>query len=216
MAYRPTEKTEARKREQHQRLLQAALDIVSRQGFRALTIAALANEANVAAGTVYKYFENKADLCTQVFRMGSEKGLQQVRNAASGPHPAPNQSSCLQRLSLAVTSFAKRALTGHRLAYALIVEPVDPMVAAERLKYRHAYAAIFEALIEEGIGRKELRPQDASVSAAAMVGALAEILVRPLDPDASTLSKAAADKLVASIDSFCMQALRHPKSESDF
>ena len=69
MPYRPTEKTEARKKAQHKLLLTTALQIVAKQGFQNLTIAFLAEQAQVAIGTVYKYFESKAELCAGAFRL---------------------------------------------------------------------------------------------------------------------------------------------------
>ena len=209
MAYRPTEKTKARKRAQHQLLLDSSISIVSSSGFKALTIAELAKKADVATGTVYKYFENKADLCTQVFRMGSEKEVEQVRAAA---FPAPDASkktaaTCKQRLSNAITSFAERAIAGRRLAYALIAEPVDPMVEAERLTYRSAYADVFQTLIEEGISTGEFRAQNSTVSAAAIVGVLAETLVEPLGVDRQEDAGFDPSKLIKSIEVFCLNAL---------
>jgi len=209
MAYRPTEKTKARKLAQHQLLLDSSISIVSCAGFKALTIAELAKKADVATGTVYKYFENKADLCTQVFRRGSEKEVELVRAAA---FPASDLSgdattTCKQRLSNAITSFAERAIAGHRLAYALIAEPVDPMVEAERLTYRSAYADVFQALIEEGISTGEFRPQDSTISAAAIVGALAETLIEPLGLDRPEDAIFDPSKLISSIEMFCLNAL---------
>ena len=39
-----------------------------------------------------------------------------------------------------LATFARRALRNPRLAWALIAEPVDPLVDAERLAYRERYA----------------------------------------------------------------------------
>ena len=143
MSYRPTKKTEARKKSQHSLLLTSALNLVAIRGFQSLTIAAVAEEACVATGTVYKYFESKAALCAEVFRLGTEKEVYQVECAA---FPETNKN-CEQRLADAIAIFAERAIAGHRLAYALIAEPVDPMVEIERLIYRQSYADIFETLI---------------------------------------------------------------------
>lgn len=59
MAYRPTEKTEARKAELKERLLNAGLFLVSTGGFNALTINAVAQKAGIATGAVYKHFESR-------------------------------------------------------------------------------------------------------------------------------------------------------------
>src|SRR4051794_16119653 len=43
-------------------LLQAALDVFSRHGYRATRLEAVAEEAGVSKGTIYRYFRNKEDL----------------------------------------------------------------------------------------------------------------------------------------------------------
>ncbi|MFT7374346.1 MAG: AcrR family transcriptional regulator [Oleiphilaceae bacterium] len=203
MSYRPTDKTEARKKSQHALLLSSAMKIVSIRGFQALTIAAVAEEANVAIGTVYKYFESKALLCTEVFRQGSEREVHHVRLAAFPETP----KSCKDRLTHTIQTFAERAIAGHRLAYALIGEPVDPLIEIERLIYRQSYADIFDTLISEGIEMGEFLPQDTRVTAAALVGTLSETLIGPLGPTTPCTTKAKQRELVKNIQIFCLRAV---------
>jgi hypothetical protein len=84
------------------------------------------------------------------------------------------------KLTAAVETVAQRALVGRTLAYALIAEPVDPRVEQERLRFRFAYAEIFEDVIALGIQRGEFVAQNCQITAAALVGMLAESLVGPL------------------------------------
>ena len=51
-----------------------------------------------------------------------------------------------------------------------------------RLRYRFAYAEIFEDVIALGIQRGEFVAQNCQITAAALVGLLAESLVGPLNP----------------------------------
>jgi len=203
MSYRSTDKTEARKKSQHALLLSSAMKIVSIRGFQGLTIAAVAEEANVATGTVYKYFESKALLCTEVFRQGSGKEVHQVQLAAFPDAP----KSCKERLTNAIQIFAERAIAGHRLAYALIGEPVDPLIEIERLIYRQSYADIFDTLISEGIEAGEFLPQNTRVTAAALVGTLSETLIGPLGPTTPSTTKAKQLELVNNIQIFCLRAI---------
>lgn len=204
MPYRPTEKTEARKKAQHNLLLTTALNIVVESGFQSLTIALLAEQAQVAIGTVYKYFDSKADLCASVFRVATEKEVAQVQHAAF----PEGTGSCEQRLENAIHVFSERALEGYRLAYALIAEPVDATVQHERLKYRQAYGEIFEALIEEGMRSKEFCSQDAAVSAAALVGTLSETLLGSIGGHISEAHDIDRKKLINNIQHFCLRAVR--------
>ena len=128
MVYRPTEKTQARKAALKKQLLDAALLLVATGGFGALTIQAVAQQAGIATGAVYKHFESKAQLCAEVFRLATEKEVAVVRETAL------REGAPATRLLDTIETFAKRALRGQRLAYALIAEPVDTLVDAERLR----------------------------------------------------------------------------------
>lgn len=179
MAYRETEHTRARKANTRQRLLHAARDLVAEQGFAAATAAAVAERSGVAAGTIYRHFPNKPELVAEVFRYATEHEVAQVAAASESRNVS---DAYALRLARAVAVFARRALQGPQLAYALIAEPVDPRVEQERLRYRMAYADIFEDLIRDGIASGEFAAQDAGISAAALVGLLSEALIGPLFP----------------------------------
>ena len=74
----------------------------------------------------------------------------------------------------------RRALAEPVRAYALIAEPVDPAVEAERLTFRRAYADLFARALRDGVAAGELPEPDPDLAAAAIVGALAEALLGPL------------------------------------
>lgn len=201
MAYRPTEKTLARKAAVKDSVLNAALGLVSTGGFNALTVAAVAQAAGIATGAVYKHFESKALLCADVFRLASEKEVAMVHAAATGGGPPT------LRLRNTVCVFAERALRGQRLAYALIAEPVDPLVDVERLRFRNAYAEIFRHLVAQGVQAGEFSKQDPTVSAAALVGVISEALVGPLSWHRDGQPAQDIGQLIAFIQAFCLRAV---------
>ena len=201
MAYRPTEKTQARKAALKKQLLDAALFLVAGGGFNALTITAVAQRAGIATGAVYKHFESKAHLCAEVFRLATEKEVAVVRETAL------REGAPATRLLGTIETFAMRALRGRRLAYALIAEPVDTLVDAERLRYRQDYADIFRQLVEQGIASGDFPPQVSAVSAAALVGAITESLVGPLSWQMNTQPSVEQTRLIRSIQAFCLRAV---------
>ena len=206
MAYRPTERTLARKAEIRQRLLDAAISLVSGGGFAALTMVAVAAQAGIATGAVYKHFASKDELCSEVFRVATEKEVTWVREMALQGEGSPSE-----RMLRAIEAFALRALRNPRLAFALIAEPVDVLVDAQRLRYRLAYAHVFEQLLEQGIQSGEFAPQFPSVSAAALVGVIAESLVGPLSWQATDQPAIETEALVAAIQALCLRAVVAPK-----
>lgn len=183
------------------RIVEAAVTLVRGGGFSAATVGAIAGRAGIAAGTVYRHFPSKAELCAEVFRIASGHELRAVEDALAGP------GSPSQRLARAVETFAGRALAGRRLAYALLAEPVAPLVEAERLAARRAYARLFAGVLGEGIAVGEFAPQRPAVSAAAIVGVVAETLVGPLADGAARDGDRDGATLIGEIGAFCLRAV---------
>jgi AcrR family transcriptional regulator len=198
VAYRPTERTEARKAETRERIVAAARELVARGGYAEAQVAAVAGRAGVATGTVYRHFPSKAELFAEVFRSASQREVDAVVAAAGDGATAP------ARIAAAVETFARRALRGRRLAWALIAEPVDPAVEAERLAFRRAYRDAFAGVIADGVAAGELPEQDPATSAAALVGAIGEALVGPVSPTAAARDPEA---LIGSLRDFCLRSV---------
>jgi len=195
--YRPTERTEARKAEVRAGIVGAARRLIARGGYAEAQVAAVAAEAGVATGTVYRHFPSKAELFAEVFREASQREVDAMAAAADGA------GSATDRIAAGVESFARRALRSPRLAYALLAEPVDPAVEAERLAFRRAYRDVLAGVIADGIGAAQLPPQDVEVSAAALVGAIGEALVGPLSPAGSGDPGA----VIGPLTEFCVRSI---------
>ncbi|MEU7764037.1 TetR/AcrR family transcriptional regulator [Nocardia sp. NPDC049190] len=194
MAYRRTPAVQARLDAQAGLIVQAATKVLSRGGYAALSMAAVAAEAGVATGTVYKNFASKTDLISAVFRKVVAGEVAAVAEAGA-------DGTAVERVTAAVETFAGRALKNPKLAYVLLVEPVDTVVDSERLTFRLAFAEVFESAVADGVSRGELPPQDSKLSAAALVGALGEVLVGPL-ADASQ-----GESVVPELIAFAVRAL---------
>lgn len=173
MAYRRTPAVQARLDAQAGAIVHAAARVLSERGFSGLSMAAVAAEAGVATGTVYKNFSGKTELVTAVFRDVVTREVAAV--AAAGA-----EGTSVERVTAAVETFAGRALKNPKLAYVLLAEPVDAVVDTERLRFRRAFAETFQSAVAEGVANGQLPPQDPRVSAAALVGAIGEVLVGPL------------------------------------
>ncbi len=199
MAYRPTERTEARKAATRERIVAAARELIAHGGYGEAPVAAVADRAGVATGTVYTHFPSKADLFSEVFRTASQHEVDALTAAATTA-----SGGAAARVAAAAEAFARRALRAPRLAWALLAEPVDPAIEAERLAFRRAYRDAMVHVIEEGVEAGELPPQDSEVSAAALVGAIGEAMVGPLSPTAGHHDP---DGLVDSLRDFCVRSV---------
>ncbi|MEY1662435.1 TetR/AcrR family transcriptional regulator [Isoalcanivorax beigongshangi] len=199
MAYRDTPALSARRLARREQLLQESEWLLREGGFAGLTMQGLADRAGVSVGALYRHFPSKQELAAEVFRRATEREVAAVQAALEQHQYAAAQ------VQAAAEQFIQRALKAPRQAWALIAEPVDPAVDEERLRYREAYAALFRRVIEAGMARGELPWQVPAVSAAALVGALAEALVGPL---AGPPSKAVTAPLIA----FCLRAVGAPSA----
>src|SRR5262249_53781120 len=145
MAYRRTPRVEARLSASRERILSAALAIVAEHGYAGCSIAAVARRAGIATGSVYRHFPAKAELLAQGFRAAAQREVDAVARAAA------LELTAAEAISAVIETFAGRALRAPRMAYALLAEPVDPAVEAERLVFRRAYAEAFAGIVARGI-----------------------------------------------------------------
>ncbi|MDK0517929.1 TetR/AcrR family transcriptional regulator [Streptomyces sp. ML-6] len=176
MAYRPTARTEATRLAHRERLLDAARQLLAEGGYAAASVSALARRADVSTGSVYNHFASKQELLAAVFRHVAGHELDAVRKAVRA------REGVAEQLRALVEVFSYRALRAPRTAWALLAEPVDPLVEEERLTYRRGYHDLAETIIVAGVDSGELPPQDARLSAAAVIGAVGEALIGPLSP----------------------------------
>lgn len=202
VAYRATERTEARRQRTRERIVDAALAQVAEGGYGSAGVQGVAARAGVAVGSVYRHFPSKAELFSEVFSRAARRELAVVAEVA-----AEHGGSAADRIARAAEAFCRRALAGPVLAYAQLAEPVDPAVETERLALRRGYRDVFAGALREGIAAGELRDHDPELTAAALVGALGEALVGPLAPAGGRLTRARRDALVSALVRFCTDSL---------
>jgi len=181
-----------------QRIIAAARQLVAKGGFREASINAVSNAVGLSTGAIYRYFPSKADLFVEVLDSAVTHEITVLRTVVDGPGTAK------ARLRAAIELFAERALEGPYLAYAFIAEPTDPEVEAARILCRRRFGEVFEGVIRSGIKAQEFAPQSVEISAACIVGAFTEALIRPVAPSGGQDFN---QKLVKSIATFCVRAV---------
>jgi AcrR family transcriptional regulator len=177
LVYRRTHQVVKRLAARRSAILAAARDAASEGGMAAVQIAPVATRANVAAGTVYRYFPSKSDLISELIAEVSRDELAAIRRAADA---APGPSSAL---AAAIATVAVHVLSHRKLAWGILAEPVDAEVAASRLASRREIVGEIESRIAVAVRAGHLPAQDTALAATALLGALHESLVGPLAPD---------------------------------
>ena len=177
MVYRRTHQVVKRLAARRSAILAAARDAAAEGGMAAVQIAPVAIRANVAAGTVYRYFPSKAELISELIAEVSRDELAAIRRAADA---APGPSSAL---AAAVTTVAVHVLSQRKLAWGILAEPVDVDVTASRLASRREISGEIAAGSTPRCAPAICRRRIPRLAATALLGALHESLVGPLAPE---------------------------------
>lgn len=174
VAYRKTEAVLKKQAMTRERIVRAATELVVEEGYAGCSMVGVARRAEVATGSIYQFFPSKGELFAEVFRTASS------REVVAASQAGGDGESARAAILAAVETFCARAMRAPRLAYALIAEPVDPLVEAERLVFHRSYSDILATAIDDAIAAGEIPEQDAGITAAGIVGAISDVLVLPL------------------------------------
>ncbi|MCX5172086.1 TetR/AcrR family transcriptional regulator [Streptomyces antibioticus] len=191
MAYRKTPAEISRLEAAREHLVVCATAVVADVGWAQASVSAVADAAGIAAGSVYQHFPSKAALAVEVFRRAAGREVEVLGEVLGGP------GDPVERLARGTEVFARRALENRGLAYALLAAPAEPAVGAERLDFRRRYRALFAEVVREGMTAGVLPHQNAELTAAALTGAIGEVLVDPLATPAATSTETLLTDLTA-------------------
>jgi AcrR family transcriptional regulator len=200
MGYRQSPRMQERLAGNRAAILKAARGLVARGGFREASMAAVAREAGLSTGALYRYFPSQAGLFVELLTGAVDHECAVLQAVIARPGSAGS------RLRAAVECFALRALDGPRRAYAFMVEPTDTEVEATRILCKRQFSAVFEGVIRAGVRSGEFPAQQPAVTAACIVGAFTEALVGSIAPRTESLGKTARSRLVKAIAEVCLRA----------
>jgi AcrR family transcriptional regulator len=162
----PTEAQRARRG----RILQAAAELATEGGFDAVQMREVAERADVALGTLYRYFPSKIHLLVSVLADEMEELHGRLKGASAGPEsPAERVSAVLQR--------AVRALGRNPNLYGAVVRAMmfgDESTTAENTVVSSRMEAIITRAMTYGVGE----PTEEDFAIARLIGKvwLADIL----------------------------------------
>jgi len=159
-----------------QEIMEAALELFSQKGFHGTTIAEVAKRAGVGVGTIYQHFKSKEELYLSSLEERRQELLETLQALAQ--EEAPTRET-LSKMLRAQTAFVEK----HRSFFKLYLsEQLATLEAVrERLgaKADHLYGQFFclyQAVVERGIERGELKPLPPSHLTRAFMGILNSFL----------------------------------------
>lgn len=212
MVYRETERTRANARSRRADVERAARHVVAQGGFVAASISAIAAEAECSPGLIYTYYSGRDELLGRVFEQAAGHELGVIARSVDAAETVS------QVVDAVVSVFVERAVTGRRMAHALLLEPVPETVQKERAALRRGYVAAIAAGLDRVRSADDaLNPQSVSaeVAARSLVGAISENLVDVLDTERPAPHPMEIEALIRGISRFAGRALATTDTDLD-
>jgi AcrR family transcriptional regulator len=157
---------EAKKALQRQNILDAARQVFFRDGFVHANLDEVAQLAQVAKGTLYRYFENKGELYVAVLVTNGEIFEARMREAASS---SADPAERIRRIGEFYYDHWTRNREYFQIFWALENEPVigdlPPAVTQEVTSLWEKCLAILADVIRDGVGSGSFAPCDEWVAA---------------------------------------------------
>jgi len=151
-------------------ILHAAATVFHRQGYQGATMADIAAEVNLTAGSLYHHFPSKEDLLIAVL----EAGLNQIADAVRAV--VTSDASPPDKLRAIVSIHILSAIEHVHIATAVIFESRAllevPGVRERYIRQRDMLERLYREVIEAGIAAGDFRPVDVGIFVKTLFGAL--------------------------------------------
>ena len=182
-----SEKVIDRRRE----LLEAAVRVFSRKGFRAARVGDIAEEAGVAHGLLYHYFRSKDEVLETIFRETWQLLQADIERIEASGVPLREQLRRFARIYLGSW------LMTPELIGVLVREVARSPSVGERVDEIRGVFVALQRMLEAAKGRGEIRADcDVRIASWAIYGALEEILtgwvLGQLPPEEEDVERAVA------------------------
>jgi len=179
-------------------VIEAATRIFSQKGFHSTNMREIAEEAKVAIGTIYHYFQSKEEILIEIFRQEMEERkrfLEELRKSGL---------SILEQIKKVLEMHFNRIKENKELVKLLLIERLEP---TEKLKKElqllyEEVADYIEAIVREGISKKDIEPCNPTIAAYAVLGVIESVTSRAVlyeDEKAATILREAPQELARSL-----------------
>jgi AcrR family transcriptional regulator len=132
-------------------ILDAAADIIVREGYDACTMRAVAALVDMKAGSLYYHFKSKDEIVEEILNQGIEtlyaRLAETIRNL-------PKEAPFADRLSAAVGVHIS-SLVGKDQKYMHVYEHLPPIIKRRSRKMRERYAQLWHDLFADGMASGE-------------------------------------------------------------
>lgn len=160
-----------RQADRRRQILEAAVKVFAEKGFHASRVGDIAEEAGIAYGLVYHYFESKEDLLETIFRTTWTEMLARVREVEEAGVPA---AEAVRQVSALILRTWRR---DPNLVRVLVREITRNQHVQQEVEEITEAMQALEGIVRKGQESGEFRPElDPRLAAAIFYGALEEVL----------------------------------------
>jgi AcrR family transcriptional regulator len=167
------------KEEKKAKILEAAIRVFAKKGMSKTTISDIAAEADIGKGTVYEYFKSKDAVFSASFLYFMDKVETIISKRLYRIHDP------LEKLSGVFTAWAD-ILDSEYVEYMEIllvfwaegIRNKDEFATVDLMNYYLEYRKTIEALLDECVSSKRIKPIDTKVVASSIIGALDGLLLQ--------------------------------------
>ena len=167
--------SQARARRTVELILEAATQILAKQGEEALTTNHIAEKAGVSIGTLYQYFPNRESILDTLIERERERAERDIRAALAGLKPGESADTVREIVRVLINSFTRHGRMRKR--FALSITPLA-LARGEPTRLDLAVDSILEAWRSKGGGaNRVLSHAEAFVLSRAVLGTLRAALL---------------------------------------
>ncbi len=134
-----------------ERLVRAALDLFTTQGYHASTTPQVARRAGVAEGTIYRHFTSKEQLLNEIYRGAARMFTQIVEQTPAG-------SPCRTRMNKIADGWAQVAVADPPLVKLVFVSPPTGLLDEKSRESFEQLRVELEKVVASGKAGGEIRP----------------------------------------------------------
>ncbi len=166
-----------RKRDAHstrEKLVRAALDLFTNQGYHETTTPQIARRAGIAEGTIYRYFSSKEQLLNEIYRAGTRLFIESLKET---PLTAP----CRERLERIAKSWRQIAYYNPNAARLVFQTQIKPLLDPKSKEIENELKAEIEKIVAAGKASGQVRIGAAETWAAVWLRVIALMLERTAD-----------------------------------
>jgi len=160
-----------------QRLVRAALELFTTQGYHDTTTGQIARKAGVAEGTIYKHFQSKQHLLNELYRGAARWAARAAEEADGGPGPVRDR---LQALAQRLVAGAAQDPAVMQLYF---VDRVGSLLDDKSRDAGREFHTALERLLARGKSDGVIRPGAAEVWAGVWLAVIRQALERVLARD---------------------------------